>query len=200
VDAEIYVPFLVTEQSVSGIDFCNCAVVLDSCYVASALYLNETHDDISRHFFVGLFGSCVPLVGFLRSTIGWWYNGTRIQQIQQTYAIAINSTSPRPAIESLDAYVYTRFLQSTTNDLLKEMFVETWITNNSHFALFYNQCAPISCSYSIDKRRDVVIALLLLIAMCSGLNRSLQLLVPLAVRIVSLLIGKWKNRGQAQRK
>jgi len=200
VDPIINNPSEVTEDFIFSSDMCSCAETLESCYLASFLNLTGTDPELPIHYFVGVIAGCVPLVGFLQSTIDWWYNSTRIEQIQATYASVIHSTSSRPTIEPLDANVYTRFTHNTTNDLLNEIFVETWITNNSHFDLFYNQCAPISCSYTIDKRRDIVAAILLLIAICGGLNRGLQLLVPLVVKFVFLSIRKWKRRGHAQRK
>ncbi|CAF2844404.1 unnamed protein product [Rotaria sp. Silwood2] len=68
------------------------------------------------------------------------------------------------------------------------------IVNETHFDLFYDQCAPATCSYRITKRRNIIVAILLLMSICGGLNRGLQILLPLICKIVFFCIDKWKTR------
>ncbi|CAF2752482.1 unnamed protein product [Rotaria sp. Silwood2] len=84
-------------------------------------------------------------------------------------------------------------ITSETAELVDSMFIESWNTNNAHFDLFYQQCAPISCSYKIIEQRDTIIALLLVISILSGLNRFLRLIVPMIINIVFFSRGKWRN-------
>ncbi|CAF4720733.1 unnamed protein product, partial [Rotaria magnacalcarata] len=39
-------------------------------------------------------------------------------------------------------------------------------SNNTHFDLFYQQCASIVCSYQVERRREIIIGILLLGTVC----------------------------------
>ncbi len=80
------------------------------------------------------------------------------------------------------------------------MFMETWIDNNTHFSQFYSECAPISCSYTIVRRRDIIVVLVLFISICGGLNEALQILVPCFGKLIFFFIDWWKNRDTQHRK
>jgi hypothetical protein len=80
------------------------------------------------------------------------------------------------------------------------MFLETWISNDTHFDQFYSQCAPTSCSYTTRQRRDLLVVLLLLISICGGLNRILRILVQGFGQLIFFLIDWWQNRNIQQRK
>ena len=141
----------------------------------------------------------MPLIGFLQSTFTWWYDGTYLKNIQETYARVIYSQPP-PNIKPLNASVSTRFGKEVLGTLLNEMFLEMPIGNETHFDQFYTQCAPISCSYTIVQRRDLIVVLFLLISICSGLNKILRILLRAFVKLIFILIDWWKTRDIQQRK
>jgi hypothetical protein len=179
---------------------CSCRRSGQVCHAASALYFNRSDGFFGPEIFVGFWIGCVPLFGLEKSTITWWYNHSYIQQIRSTYAMGIDSKHPPPAIKPLNPKISTRFLNSTSDDLLNEMLIETLTSNNSRFDLFYAQCAPSSCVYSIIQRRDIVIAFLFIIAVCGGLNDVLELVVPIIVNLTFFGIDKWRNRNRLPRK
>ncbi|CAF3121920.1 unnamed protein product [Rotaria sp. Silwood2] len=182
----------VTSTSVLVSANCSCAFDTDFCFIKPLIYTNGTNVLDFVQVFDKLHISCVPWLGFLNSEISWWYNMSYIQNILETYGMAINSQSPSD-IKALNRSVPTRFPNGTTSDLIREIFLETVINNETHFNLFYDQCAPITCSYRITRRRDFIVGVLLLINVCGGLNRGLQILLPLICSIIFFCIDKWKK-------
>jgi hypothetical protein len=191
---------VVTDGLPGASQLCFCRGSGQICRASSALYFNRSDGVLVPKTFIGFWIGCVPLFGLEKSTIVWWYNRSYIQQIRSTYAMGIDSKYPPPAIEPLNPNKSTRFLNSTSGDLLNEMLIETLISNNSHFDRFYAQCAPISCVYSIVQRRDIVIAFLLIIAVCGGFKDVLELVVPIIVNLTFFGIEKWRNRNRLLRK
>ncbi|CAF4581726.1 unnamed protein product [Rotaria sp. Silwood1] len=98
-----------------------------------------------------------------------------------------------PDIKPLNTSIPTRF-DGNTLDLINQAFLETSVISDNRYGLYYQQCAPLSCSYTIFKRRSIIVAILLLVSVCSGLNQGLRLVVPLIGKLVLVIIGKWRNR------
>ncbi|CAF0876214.1 unnamed protein product [Adineta steineri] len=65
---------------------------------------------------------------------------------------------------------------------------------NTHFDQFYNECLPRSCTYTNKQRRGILASLLLLIAICGGLNKMFRILIPLFGKIIFSCIDWWKRR------
>jgi hypothetical protein len=178
---------------------CACPTESLSCFVTNLLYINGSSTLEFEQIFSELSIGCIPLVGFLHSKYAWWYNETYLKNIQATYAIVINSQSSLH-IKSLNTSIPTRFKNSSLEYLLREMFIETWIRNDTHFDQFYNECAPISCSYTIIQRRDIIVVLFLLISICGGLKEVLRILVPAFFKLIFFFMDWWKNRDTQHRK
>ena len=142
---------------------------------------------------------CIPLIKFLSSTPNWWYNGTHLEVIRDTYSEVIHAQSS-PNITSLDKSVSTRFRDQNLEYLLRQMFIELPIHNHSSFDLFYAQCAPLSCSYEVDQRRGLIVVLLLLIAICGGLQKILRILIKAFGKLIFFLVDSWEHRDVQHRK
>lgn len=144
-----------TETTTSSQYRCFCARDGQLCSLASYIDFNTSDCSPCEHVFIGMTAGRVPLAGFLQSTITWLYNSTYIEEIRSTYAIAVPSKYSPPILKPLNASVQTRFKNVELSELVNEMLLETWIINNSHFDRFYNECAPISCTYIIEERRSM---------------------------------------------
>ena len=140
----------------------------------------------------------VKSLEFGRFLHGWWYDKDYIEDIRETYTYVIHSQSA-PAIHSLNRSVSTRFYNQTVSHLLDAMFVESAMNESVAFDTFYSECAPLSCSYKMVRRREILVALLLFISVCGGLNRGLRLLIPLLSKCTLVGFGKWRNRNNARR-
>ncbi|CAF1951377.1 unnamed protein product [Rotaria magnacalcarata] len=96
-------------------------------------------------------------------------------------------------IEPLNLSVPTRFKNAAFDSLLQEMFLEMVASNNTHFDLFYQQCASIVCSYQVERRREIIIGILLLGTVCGGLKRGLKLGLPLVGSLILFFIKRWRS-------
>ncbi|UJR12075.1 hypothetical protein I4U23_016253 [Adineta vaga] len=190
----IYLSFSETDFTAAGV--CSCVSYDGDCRLIPLLYLNASYFDQSPStlFFKIVKIGCTPLSGFQNSKISWWYNITYFQYIKETYSIVINSQST-PNIKALNASVPSRFNEDIeTNELIREMFSEISINNNTNFDQFYNKCAPRTCTYSKIQRRNLLASLFLLIAICGGLNKGFRLLMPLFGKLFFSCIHWWKER------
>ncbi|CAF1387811.1 unnamed protein product [Adineta ricciae] len=201
-DNKLYIYFdthaqytIFTDTFITSTSSCSCAFRYDHCFLIPILHPNQSHLDrfpVNTFFHVIEIG-CVPLTGFLNSKIGWWYKDINFHYIRETYALIIDSQSP-PKIQALNVSITSRFNDTITNNLVLELFSEEFLTNNTHFDQFYNQCAPISCTYSRIQRRNILVALLLFVAICGGINTILRLLIPLFGKLFFSSINWWKER------
>ncbi len=190
---------LMTPETVTTLGMCTCPRESSRCAATDVLYTNGSNMHQFEQVFWELPIGCTPINGFLRSTFAWWYNETYLNNIQATYSRVISSQST-PNISSLNTSVPTRFTNNQLNYLVQEMFLETWIGNDTYFDQFYSQCAPISCSYTTIGRRNLLVVLLLLISICGGLNRILRILVQGFGKLIFFLIDWWQNRNIQHRK
>lgn len=197
IDVPVYIFVTVnSETDIYMTGFCPCAGTSTACDVPSRIYLNASNCTVCQHYFNGVSVSCVPLSGLFKSKISWVYNQTLIDEIRSTYATSIQSNNSAPLLKSLDANIQTRFTMTKQwFDLINGMLLETWNINNSRFDLFYNECSPTSCSYTIEQRRSVIVALFILIAVVGTLNKAFRLCVPLVVNISFTVIRKWQHRN-----
>lgn len=159
------------------------------------IYTNGSHlNGSERYLFFELLNiGCIPLIGFTDSKIIWWYNLTYFEYIRETYSLVINSLSP-PNIKSLETSVTNYPRNASISDLIHEMMLETILINNTRFDQFYYKCAPVSCSYTKNQRRDIIVVLILLISICAGINDGLQILVPLIGKLIFFFVDQKRNR------
>ncbi|CAF4185313.1 unnamed protein product [Rotaria sp. Silwood2] len=191
-DVLLYPLAQITAEGIQVTEPCSCTTNYDVCLLRSVLFTNGSSFfeflEVSYEIFVG----CTPLIGFFSSLTDWWYNKIHIENIRATYAGIIIPEFP-PDIKPLNTSIPTRFADSTL-DLINQMFLEASIISNDRYALYYSQCAPLSCSYTIFERRNIIIAILLLVSVCSGLNRGLRLVVPLIGKLILVIFEKWRHR------
>ena len=193
-EATLQMASAITHDSLSIYGYCMCSQPYEACFIQSMIYTNGTGFLEFEQVFWELPIGCMPLLGFLASETEWWYNTTYLINIYQTYAIA-TGLETAPMISHLDASILTRFEDISMGELLGEILIERWTNKNASFEQFYAACAPVSCSYTIVQRRSIVVILLLVISVCSGLNRGLRLLVPLLGKIVVWMHDRWRNRN-----
>ena len=185
--------------AVGFVERCPCATFSFFCNIHSFIYLYGRQARDFEVDFADLPTGCIPLIGFLQSRTSWWYNETYLNYIRATYALAIHAQSPSD-IHILNSSVATRFKKAYLSTLIQEMFLESWIRNETYFSEFYHRCAPSSCSYINGRRRGFIPALLFLTSVCGGLNRLLRLLVPAVGQLAFFFIDWRKKRQTGQRK
>ncbi|CAF4287047.1 unnamed protein product [Rotaria sp. Silwood2] len=182
----------ITHHSLSTSGSCSCGFEDELCFLKPIIYTNGSNVLDFLQIFHELKIGCIPIFGLFLSEIDWWYNITYIENIRMTYSMIMNS-QPSFDIKSLNRSVPTRFEHCSLNILLQEMFIETVISNNTRFDLFYEQCAPVACSYQVVRRREIIIAIILLINVYGGLSRGLRLIIPLIGSLIYFFIRKYQN-------
>ena len=178
---------------------CSCTKDTSSCRLALLLFKNGTLLFDYARYFEEIPMGCIPYYGFSRSSIAWWYERDYIEDIRESYTYVIHSQSA-PAVQPLNRSVSTRFYNRAVADLRNAMFVESTVKEAAIFDTFYSECAPKSCTYKIVRRREVFVALLLLISVCGGLARGLRFLIPLLSKCAFLCLEKWHSRNHTRRK
>jgi hypothetical protein len=152
-------------------DGCNCATSA-SCIQSSKPYVPG--------FVVG----CLPLQSFLRSTFECLYNQSCVDIIS-SYVNA--SVIPRALSNT------SRFASNLlTNDIVQEMFIESWSLNVS-YENFFQQCKPISCSYTLIGRYNVLYVVTTIVGLYGGLTVLLKLVVPVAVHRIHKLVRRQRH-------
>ena len=176
--------------------YCSCAGehVSLACSLVTIIYSNGTNFFEYDQIFWQLKIGCLPFLGFEKGYIQWWYNDTYIENIRNSYSIMLQSQQ-LPDIRPLNRLAPTQFALSTLDDLLSKIFIEEWIVDETHFDRFYVECAPISCSYTVYEYRSILAAILIIIAICGGLNKGLRIMVLFLGKTIFIIIDKWKNRN-----
>ncbi|CAF3472793.1 unnamed protein product [Rotaria sp. Silwood1] len=182
----------ITHNSLSSTGRCSCGFDGRVCFLIPIIYTNGSGVSEFLQVFYELKIGCIPMFGLFWSETDWWYNITYIENIRMTYSMIMDSQLLFN-IESLNRSVPTRFEHVRLNILLQEMFVETVINNNTRFDLFYEQCSPIACTYQVVRRREIIIAILLIINIYGGLSRGLRLIIPLIGNLIFFFIRKCQN-------
>ncbi|CAF1538405.1 unnamed protein product, partial [Adineta ricciae] len=174
---------VVQNNRIRGAGVCSCSTMRNSCPIGLILFKNQSNTIDDAYYFKEIPYGCLPWNGFIGSTINWWYNQSYINDIQNTYATIIPNLFSS-IVTSLDQSINSSFHGNNMEYLITNMFIETIVTMNGNFSIFYNQCAPQSCSYKILQRRQISILVLLLISISQGLNRILYLLIPLLSQLI----------------
>ena len=160
-------------------DDCSCALS-DDCIVPIGFfeYLEPPYANPQNLLFniPGLFVGCLAIRSVLQSSLECFYNQTCLDKIQTI----IHSN------RSIDIKILnqnqTRFSsQSSIGILLNELMLEKW-GDKIHYDKYYQQCAPISCTYTVTERNNLSYIITFLIALFGGVSVTLKILVSFIVR------------------
>lgn len=173
---------------------CSCSSRNADCALIPLLVLDWTNPFNPTSYFPDISIRCRPSTSLYRSKIKWWYDRTALNRILDTYRYSIPGSIPSPQINPLSSTASRYSRSSEILELVDGMFIETWNTNNSAFDSFYEQCAPISCSYTVFDKRDITVAVLLAVSILSGLNKFLQLIVPMFLSLSIFLKTVWQRQ------
>ena len=186
-------PAVIKHDGVGCTGVCSCLTDNFQCRLLAVIYTNGSHLFDFQQIFEELPITCIPSTGFLDSKTSWWYDDSYLENIRQTYSLVIDSRA-LPKARALNASIPSQYINLELEQLLRKMLLEGWISNEPDFAKFYDTCAPLACSYTVTRRRDIIIALLLLISICGGLNRGLRIIVPFVGHLAFFCVDRWTNR------
>ena len=125
----------------------------------------------------GIMVGCLPYTSLLQSTLECFYYQSCINQIQ----IFINEFSLILPFSS------THFHQNTTvGDLFDQLFIESWNEMNN-FSDYFRACSPYLCTYSYDRRFNILYVIVTIISLFGGLRIILFYFAPFIVNIIRRL-------------
>ncbi|CAF3979496.1 unnamed protein product [Adineta steineri] len=133
----------------------------------------------------GFFGGCFPLDSVLKSTLDCLYN-FQCLEILFDYFPALNQSN----FKLVDLPLSSSRRNISVNDLVSDLFIEQWSTKID-YTNYFNQCAPLVCTYSTIDSTNLSSILPLLISLYGGLTAILRLIAPLLIKII------WKIRHRS---
>ncbi|CAF0972752.1 unnamed protein product, partial [Adineta ricciae] len=146
--------------------------------VSSNATVNTTtavENPIRLFYIPGLKVGCLPYNSLLQSTLECFFNQSCVHQIQESVP-ALAFVSPLSA--------HSRFQQNATVEhLLDQLFIESWNQINN-FTAYFQSCSPHSCTYSYDRRFNILYVIVKLIGSFGGLKMVLKFSAPLIVKLI----------------
>jgi hypothetical protein len=130
----------------------------------------------------GLMVGCYPLESLLKSNLQCLYNVSCFRLLQS------NITRSFPPLNESIPSKYQK--DSTVESILNQLMVEEWVLD-VNYENYYNQCAPVSCSYI--ERRPALDVVILFVELYGGL--------VIIINVVALfLVAVWKEILMRQRR
>ncbi|CAF3849088.1 unnamed protein product [Adineta steineri] len=194
------------EETTSTFIQCICAV---DFYCKSSVtahgYSEDSNgwpDENVTYAVPGMIKSCFTIDTLLLSTLECFYLESCISVI---YSL-LNETLIHHMTDLIWFQIYpliykqesSRFPPNTSLSIIvKEMMIEQWIPSSS-FDYYYEQCAPIYCTYSDTTRTYNIIGIITkVISTIGGLIMILHLITPLFVKVIfKLLTAKTPRQEQ----
>ena len=171
-------------------DGCSCGTQ-NECTQPGGVYRSFSTD---RVFAIpGWNVGCSTFDTVLRSTLECFYNQSCIElllyymtTVDQAYSITWN-------VSSLNRNITSDFEPNTLiGEIAEKLFVEQWLVNVS-YSNFYEQCAPVYCSYTNQVANDATFILARILGLYGGLTVALRFLIPSLTRITLQIRNRFRR-------
>jgi hypothetical protein len=157
-------------------DNCSCDYTI-TCAYETPMYRFENQPATFR--VPGFYTGCYIIEAVLQSTLECFYNQTCITEIQSYFHISpVNVTALDPSLSMKYSY------NSTIQQLLDGLMVEEWNTPIT-YENYYNQCHPIQCTYTYERKNRAIYILTVLLGLMGGLITILKLIVPILIKLIT---------------
>ena len=157
---------------------CQCSP-MSTCQIPAAIYSNPVeptanvyHLNMNKTLIQGMQTACLPLEGFLASTLECYFNLSCLQLLVSNFTdfIPLNSTAP------------SRYSPNTTmEEIINNLLIEEWFYHYSSED-YFKQCAPLICSYSYTHYNTLLTIITSITGIVSGVIIILRIIVPWFVR------------------
>ncbi|UJR06812.1 hypothetical protein I4U23_011099 [Adineta vaga] len=95
-----------------------------------------------------------------------------------------NNENPRINVSIIDSSLKSRFPRNIRiENIIDQLFVEEWKIDTS-YSSFYNQCAPISCTYQIERDNYFIYTASKILGLYGGLSLTLRFTIPIIIKII----------------
>ena len=136
-----------------------------------------------------MFLGCLPIEGLLLSTLECFYNRSCMTQLDQYMYSSLGDAfyfSPLdPDLNRPD---------ETIEQIVERLMIDAWTWNISYDA-FFDQCAPIACTYEYTARNNLLIVISTMIGVFGGLSLAIKITVLVILRIVERMIRNFTLHG-----
>lgn len=162
---------------------CNCAFKR-TCVVQQGLYQNYSLSNVWH--IPGLYRGCFILEALLQSHLECFYSQTCLQELQYNLRPEITMN-----VTLLDQSMLSRFSPDTTLEIIvNSLMVDEWKQSVQH-EKYFDICRPLECSYTVTRRRSIILIVTTVIGLFGGLVTTMRLLVPRIVWII-----RWKLKAR----
>lgn len=127
----------------------------------------------------GIHASCFTVNSVLRSSLMCWYNESCINNLYSLFQTA--GIENIPHANALDPQFPSQYAPNTSVDtIFNELMIEKWNSSVS-YQNFYKKCNPTYCSYSYERRANIIYIITTIIGLFGGLNIVFRLASPFII-------------------
>ncbi|CAF1094407.1 unnamed protein product [Didymodactylos carnosus] len=152
-------------------ELCYCKTNI-SCAARSMIY---TVDHTPLYTIPSFYSGCYIIESLLSSTLECFFDRSCLDAIN-TYMYNISAYPFNATV--LNSSSKSKFaVNSTLRQIVQQLMVEEWNSEVS-FDKYYSSCAPGECTYTYQKRTDLIYILTTIAGLLGGLTTIFKLLIP----------------------
>jgi hypothetical protein len=157
-------------------DFCKCSCK-STCIYPSVIH--HRTDPTSVFGIPDFYTGCFVIEALLQSTLQCFYD----QQCIDSIHVHLSNT-PLFDIIPLNSSLPSNYSKdSTIKELVDNLMIEQW-NASAIYKKYYNECRPIQCTYTVQRRNDIIYIVTTLFGIIGGLITVLRLILPRLVNAV----------------
>jgi len=168
-----------------------CYCVLDStCSLNYKMHQQLYTIDIDWQL-EGIHGGCSIIDSVLKSSMICWFKDSCLTRLQ---LLSSKAGVLQPlSINLLDRKLPSRYSPDTSIEtIFNEIMIEDWNFSYS-FENFYHKCKPLSCSFTYEKKANIVYIITVITSLIGGIDIILRLISPTIIKIIFKFIGAFKH-------
>ncbi|UJR08052.1 hypothetical protein I4U23_012329 [Adineta vaga] len=168
-----------------------CYCVIDStCHLDKWIYDGQQHYPIDWQL-EGIHGGCSIIDTVMRSSLICWFNQDCMNKLRKLVS-KIGIPIPDSTI-LLDPSLSSRYFPNTSIEtIFNEIMIEEWKFSSS-YENFYSKCKPLFCSFTCEKKTNMIHIITILISLIGGINTILRLIVPWIIKIIFKVVSYYRS-------
>lgn len=169
-------------------DNCSCEVQI-AC-TTQAKFLDTSSSEMIP--LIGLKMGCTTSESFFQSTLECFYNSTCIDLIYEYIRFGNRSNLAQiPALQFFNTSQYP--VNASVATLISNLFIEDW-TTTVNYSSYFQQCSPLSCSYTYIQKLDSLYTISFLLSLSGGFTIILKWICPNLVHLAVIIYNYWSQR------
>ncbi len=171
---------------INVVTYMECSCASSSTCIQPSSISNYTHPTVL--FYVpGFYTGCYVIESLLQSNLECFYSQQCINKLQ-----GYLSPSSSMNVIALDASLSSVYsIHSTIKELVDNLMIEQW-NASMMYERYYTECQPTQCTYTLQRRNDVIYIFTTLFGIAGGITTILQIILPPLVKFLR----RKKEQGQ----